>query len=148
MVPVIANRRKSWVEVGNIFGETQIFAFLHTLGHNRPFKWIGFVQSGGGIGAFEKAVDDLVFHRTVQAPCTAPLTGVPDHAPVEQARAPVVRAICTRWCATAPTSSVSFAARHSGSNAQQGVPIAWSLLAMKVAIRMSTRNKGGEEKGT
>jgi hypothetical protein len=106
--------------VGNIFGEPQIFAFLHTLGHNRPFKWIGFVQSGGGIGAFEKAVDDLVFHRTVQAPCTAPLTGVPDHAPVEQARAPVVRAICTPWCATAPTSSVSFAARHSGSNAQQG----------------------------
>ena len=36
----------------------------------------------------------------------------------------------------------------SGSSAQQGVPIAWSLLAMKVAIRMSTRNKGGEEKGT
>ena len=148
MLPAIANGHNTRVAVGNIFGEPQIFAFLHTLGHNRPFKWIGFVQSGGGIGAFEKAVDDLVFHRTVQAPCTAPLTGVPDHAPVEQARAPVVRAICTPWCATAPTSSVSFAARHSGSNAQQGVPIAWSLLAMKVANRMSARNKGAEEKGT
>ena len=98
--------------------------------------------------AFEKAVDDLVFHRPVRAPCTAQLTGVPDHARVEQARARVVRAICAPWCATAPTSSVAFAARHSGPNAQQGVPIAWSLLAMKVAIRMSTRNKGGEEKGT
>src|ERR1019366_9988741 len=95
-----------------IFLVNRRFLRFYTLwAMNRPFKWIGFVQSGGGIGAFEKAVDDLVFHRTVQAPCTAPLTGVPDHAPVEQARAPVVRAICTPWCATAPTSSVSFAAR-------------------------------------
>ena len=70
-------------------------------------------------------------------------TIVPDHAPVERAHARVVRAICAPWCATAPTSSVSFAARHSGSNAQQGVPIAWSLLAMKVANRMSTRNNLG-----
>jgi len=85
------------------------------------------------IAAFEKAVDDLVFHRAVQARCTAQLTGVPDHAPVERARARVVRAICAPWCATAQTSSVSFAARHSSSNAQQGVPTAWSLLAMKKA---------------
>jgi hypothetical protein len=36
-----------------------------------------------------------------------------------------------RGCATAPTSFVLFAARHSGNNAQQGIPIATSLLAME-----------------
>jgi hypothetical protein len=44
VLPTIANGRTSWVEVGNIFGETQIIVFLHALIHNRSFKRIGLVH--------------------------------------------------------------------------------------------------------
>jgi hypothetical protein len=35
-VPAIANSANSWVEVGNIFGEAQIFTFSHSAGRLRP----------------------------------------------------------------------------------------------------------------
>jgi hypothetical protein len=54
VLPAIANGRTSWVEVGNIFGETRIFAFLHGLGRKLPIdggRYLpALLKSLGGTG--------------------------------------------------------------------------------------------------
>ena len=43
VLSAIENSRNSWVEVGNIFCETHIFAFLHSLGRECE---LAFLETG------------------------------------------------------------------------------------------------------
>jgi len=61
VLPATANRPNSWVEVGNIFGETQIFAILHSLD---PKRTLAIWPMGNHCGQFQRPLPENVTDRT------------------------------------------------------------------------------------